>query len=209
MKEIILSTQLSKFVPPALVEVSDATLGGGAEAVALGHVARVLFLLIWHGAAVASVLWWNAIAGPAHAASLPALCAPALGPDSPLGPVTLWHVTGALLFLVRHGASKAAVIRRNTVTSPGISASASTKFTRANAPLSPLSKLALGHVTGTLLFLIWHGASKAAIIRRNTVTSPGIGACASTKFTRANSPFSPVSVRTLGHVASLLFFIGL
>ena len=54
--------------------------------------------------------WWNAIAGPAHAASLPALCAPALGPDSPLGPVTLWHVTGALLFLVRHGASKAAVI---------------------------------------------------------------------------------------------------
>ena len=56
MKEIILCTQLSKFVPPALVEVSDATLGGGAEAVALGHVARVLFLLVGHGAAVASVL---------------------------------------------------------------------------------------------------------------------------------------------------------
>ena len=31
-------------------------LGSGAEAVAVGHVARVLLLLVGHGAAVATVL---------------------------------------------------------------------------------------------------------------------------------------------------------
>jgi len=176
---------------------------------ALGHVTGTLLFLIWHGASKAAIIRRNTVTSPGIGASTSTKLTRANAPISPLSKLALWHVAGTLLFLVRHRASKAAVIRRNTVTSPGINASASTKFTRANAPLSPLSKLALGHVTGTLLFLIWHGASKAAIIRRNTVTSPGIGASASTKFTRANAPFSPVSVRTLGHVTSLLFFIGL
>ena len=50
--------KLTYYYSPSLpnVFIPDTTLGGGAEAVALGHVARVLFLLIWHGTAVASVL---------------------------------------------------------------------------------------------------------------------------------------------------------
>ena len=52
----------------------------------------------------------NAVAGPAHGARLAAVGAPALAPHAPLGPVARRHVAGALLLLVGHGTSKAAVI---------------------------------------------------------------------------------------------------
>merc|ERR1719351_567487 len=115
IKENKPSTQLAKFVSPPLGYLGYL---GWAEAVAVGHVARVLFLLVGDEAAVASVHRRNAVAGPAHGARLAAVGAPALAPHAPLGPVARRHVAGALLLLVGHGTPETAVIRRDAVTSP-------------------------------------------------------------------------------------------
>merc|ERR1719322_1261530 len=169
IKENKPSTQLAKFVSPPLGYLGYL---GWAEAVAVGHVARVLFLLVGHEAAVASVHRWNAVAGPAHGARLAAVGAAALAPHAPLGPVARRHVAGALLLLVGHGTPETAVIRRDAVTSPGVGSWAITGLTRTYAPFSPLCERALGHVTRALFLITCLFAAKLPIIGRNAVASP-------------------------------------
>merc|ERR1719322_287294 len=152
IKENKPSTQLAKFVSPPLGYLGYL---GWAEAVAVGHVARVLFLLVGHEAAVASVHRRNAVAGSAHGARLAAVGAAALAPHAPLGPVARRHVAGALLFLVGHGTSEAAVIRRDAVASPRPASdlSSSAKFSSAAGPITPVRVGTLGHVAGLLLLI--------------------------------------------------------
>merc|ERR1719322_265171 len=206
IKENKPSTQLAKFVSPPLGYLGYL---GWAEAVAVGHVVRVLFLLVGDEAAVASVHRWNAVAGPAHGAGLAAVGAPALAPHAPLGPVARRHVAGALLLLVGHGTPETAVIRRDAVTSPGVGSWAIACLSRAYAPLSPLCEWALWHVTGALFLITFLFAAKLPIISRDAISASGPGAnfTSSTEFSCTFCPFSPVSVRALGHVTSPLFFI--
>merc|ERR1719322_1251255 len=206
IKENKPSTQLAKFVSPPLGYLGYL---GWAEAVAVGHVARVLFLLVGDEAAVASVHRRNAVAGPAHGARLAAVGAPALAPHTPLGPVARRHVAGALLLLVGHGTPETAVIRRDAVTGPGIGSWAITGLTRTYAPVSPLCEWALWHVTGALFLVACLLAGKLAIISRDAISASGPGAnlSSSTEFSCTFCPFSPLCEGAFGHVTGALFLI--